>query len=388
MKVKSIFLSMLAIAALASCSKEETSVDPPVPQGKARLIDLTIGGGSLSSKAAGAATNATDKAITNLTVFGVNTTTGSIVTKKYFSTLVDAGDNKKKVNLATTDQTTEIYVIANIGKDLTASGEALNVQTLTALKNAQAFLIVTAPAVAPAQTEGNVLMSGSTTTITGGIGGATAATASVSLNFIASKIILQSLSREAGSTGVYGTDFKFDSAILTNVQTSAYYLMGNNSYIDIITGNVRPAITSTWATGRNGQTDTEVADFSQSLSSITAFAPGDAATQDIAYWYVFENSDQDKPTTLLIKYLWKEKTDGAMDKEMYFPVTFIANDASVIEPGKAYNVSMKFHGNFEPDENGGGGTEDPDVPIVPGSVDVQVTPADWNAVTTDKDFGQ
>lgn len=384
---------MLAIAALASCSKEETNVDPPVPQGKARVIDLTIGSGSLSSKATGAATAATDKAISDLTVFGVNATSGAIITKKYFGTLTDVDGSKKKVNLETTDQTDEIYVVANIGEDLTGAGKALSVSNVKGLKSAQASLIVT-PANTPAQTEGKVLMSGSTTTITDDIGGNNPATASVDLKFIASKIILKSLKRDALSTGAYDTDFQLQNAYLTHVQTSAYYFMDNSSFIGTIASDVRPAITPTFATGRNGvASETEVADFKEGLTSkVTSFAPGDAATEDIAYWYVFENSATATPTTLLIEYVWKEESTGSMDKKMYFPVTFIANDASKIEPGKAYNVSLTFHGNFKPKDDGGagggGGTDDPDTPIVPGSVDVTVTPANWGETSVEKPFGK
>lgn len=394
MKVKSIFLSMLAIAALASCSKEETNVDPPVPQGKTRVIEVTIGSGSLSSKATGVATNVTDKTISDLTVFGANSTSGAIITKKYFSGLTDVTDGKKKVNFETTDQTDIIYVIANIGDDLTQAGEVLGVSNVKGLKNAQASLIVTSPNVVPTQTEGKVLMSGSTTTITGDIGGGNAAEASVDLKFIASKIILKSLKRDALSTGEYGTDFKLQNAYLTHVQTSAYYFMDNSSFIGAITGDVRPAITATFATGRNGvASETEVADFKEDLATkVTSFAPGDAATEDIAYWYVFENSATTTPTTLLIQYVWKETVAGAMDKVMYFPVTFITDDASKIEPGKAYNVSLTFHGNFKPTDQGGGGggggTDDPDTPIVPGSVDVTVTPADWGTTNVEKPFGK
>lgn len=43
--MKSIFLSMLAIAALASCTKENFNVDPPVPQGEKMLVDITLSSG-------------------------------------------------------------------------------------------------------------------------------------------------------------------------------------------------------------------------------------------------------------------------------------------------------------------------------------------------------
>ena len=56
MKVKSIFVSMLAIAALASCSRQEF-VDPGLgPQeGSKMLVDITLSNGE-QTKAQGVAT--------------------------------------------------------------------------------------------------------------------------------------------------------------------------------------------------------------------------------------------------------------------------------------------------------------------------------------------
>lgn len=397
MKMKSIFLSMLAIAALASCTKENFNVDPPGPKGDEMVVELTINGSSLSSKAGIVGTpadNKTDKTISNLTVFGVNTVTGTIITKKYFGTLVDGSDpGSKKVTFATTDQTTQIHVIANIGADLTGGDNPLNVNTLKALQNVSASLIVPATRE-PKQTQGDVLMSGFTTTVSPSAGEGLNATASVTLNFIASKIILKALQRTTTSTGTYGTDFQFKHAIMTNVQTNAYYVRGTDSYIDAIAGDIRPAITAAFATGRTTepQTDTKVADFSQEIPvTITTF-DDTHPIKDIAYWYVFENPDATKHTTLLIEYVWKEKSTVEKMTTMYFPVTFGGGDKDLIEPGKSYGVTLTFNNNFKPEDQGGGGggggTTDPDTPIVPGSVDVTVVPAEWSPATADKDFGK
>lgn len=396
MKVKSIFLSMLAIAVLASCSKEEPNPSPPGPQGEPMVVKLTIGGKPLTTKAAGAADNATDQTIDNLTLFGVNGTSGNVITKKYFgSSNLTAGAGQAKVaTFETTDQTTEIYAIANIGSDLTTGAtDVLNVPTLKALKNAKASLLSTG---SPAQTQGNVLMSGSTTSITDGGGGNR--TASITLNFIASKIILKSLTRDAASTGAYGTDFQFQAAQLNHVNTAAYYMADADSYIGAIaTNSVRPAISLSWATGMaSGGSGTVVADFSQSLlASVTTgnFAPGSAAVEDLGYWYVFENGEAATPTTLLIHYLWKETNAGTMTTNMYFPVTFHANHDGGLQPGQAYNVALTFKGNFLPTDNpgggggtGGGGTTDPDTPIKPGDVTVTVTPTAWGSTAVNKPF--
>ena len=65
--MKTVFLSMLTIAALASCSRQDF-IDPndgPTPGGPGKnvVVELTINGTSLSSKAGGAVTNDDDKSI-------------------------------------------------------------------------------------------------------------------------------------------------------------------------------------------------------------------------------------------------------------------------------------------------------------------------------------
>lgn len=389
--MKSIFLSMLAIAALASCTKENFNVDPPGPKGKEMVVELTINGNSLSSKAGGATTDNADKVIKNITVFGVQTSTGAIITRKYFASgdmQAEGAEGAQKVAFATTDQTTQIHVIANIGEDLTGNSKALNLNTLKQLQNAKASLIVPADKT-PKQTQGDVLMSGSTTTVTpGGEGGN--ASAAVTLNFIGSKIVLKSLVRSATSLGTYDTHFKLQNAIITHVQTNAYYVRGTDSYIDAITGDVRPAMTPLeFVTGRSGQTETKVLDFNHEITGVTQFDETHPV-EDIAYWYVFENSDATIHTTLLIEYGWKKMKDDAGFQTMYFPVTFGAGDKPLIQPGKSYTVKLTFNGDFRPTDlgggSGGGGTEDPDTPIVPGTVDVTVTPAAWTTENTPKPF--
>lgn len=379
--MKSIFLSMLAIAALASCSKEEVSV-PPGPEGEGKVIALTIGGAPLSVKSAVASDNDADQAITNLTVFGVSTT-GSIVTKKYFSSsdLTSESGAAKSVEFDTKTTTESIYAIANIGSDLT--GGDLNVSTLAELKGKTVSLLKTSGSdKVPSQTQGNVLMSGTTSTIT--LVSGTNYTASIALGFISSKLILSQLKRGAGSQGDYGTDFTIEAAILNNVQTSVSYVATGGSYI--------PANLS-WASGLAGTSDTEVEDFKQVITIGTSqpldFNPN--AVEDLNYhWYVFENNDSDKPTTLLLHYKWKQSS-GSM-KDMYFPVTLKegAGFEGKLEPGKAYAITMTLSGDFRTETDGGGsgggGTEDPDKPVTNGTVTITVTPTPWNTTPVDKEF--
>lgn len=374
--MKSIFLSMLTIAALASCSKEEVSV-PPGPEGEGKVIELTIGGTPLSVKSTTASDNDADQAISDLTVFGVSTT-GSIVTKKYFSgtDVTAASGAAKSVEFETKTTTESIYAIANIGSDLT--GTDLNVSTLADLKKKTVSLLKSS---APSQTQGNVLMSGTTSTIT--LVSGTTYTADITLGFISSKLILSQLKRGAGSQGDYGTDFTIEAAILNNVQTSASYVATGGSYI--------PAALS-WATGLTSSSITDkVADFNNAITIGTSQAADFDANKvvDLNYhWYVFENNDGSKPTTLLLHYKWKQK-DQVM-KDMYFPVTLKdgAGFEGKLEPGKAYAITMTLSGDFrtETDGSGGGGTEDPEKPVTNGSVTVTVTPTAWNTTSVDKEF--
>lgn len=373
--MKSIFLSMLTIAALASCSKEEVSV-PPGPEGEGKVIELTIGGTPLSVKSVTPSNNDADQAISDLTVFGVSTT-GSIVTKKYFGD-VTPGNGAKSVEFETKTTTESIYAIANIGSDLTAGD--LNVSTLTDLKKKTVSLLKSS---APSQTQGNVLMSGTTSSIT--LVSGTTYTASITLGFISSKLILKTLTRGNSSQGAYGTDFTIEAAILNNVQTSASYVATGDSYI--------PA-TLSWASGLSTTHDTQVVDFNNIITIGTSQAADFSAgtSVDLNYhWYVFENNDGSKPTTLLLHYKWKQKDQQAL-KDMYFPVTLKAGAGfeGKLEPGKAYAITMTLNGDFRTETDGGGsgggGTEDPDKPVTNGSVTVTVTPTAWNTTSVDKEF--
>ncbi len=401
--MKTVFLSMLAIAALASCTRQDF-IDPndgnkPVGTGESMLVEITINGGSLSTKAGTQGQEANqvdDKTINDITVFGVEAASGAIITKGYF----EAGTPSLAVNEAgvatatfsTTSQTTKLYVIANIGGDLTTSpGRFFSVGTLSALMNERASLVV---AGNPKQEETKVLMSGEgdvTPDQPATPDAAGTANAEVTLNFIGSKIILSKIKRGANSLGTYETDFKITNAIMSHVNTSAYYMRDNESYVGAIMGGSTPRekITPQYVTGLPNSPggETTVDDFIQPIE-ISKFEPNDEVS-NIAYWYVFENSPADDGpvyTTLQIEYeCFESPGDGAMIKK-YFPILFGGGDKNPIKPGQAYNVSITLNGDFTPGA-GGGGTTTPDVPVVNTDVAVTVTPTEWTTTTEgNKDF--
>lgn len=403
MKMKSIFLSMLAIAALASCTTENFNIDPPGPgtgtqEGDEMVVELNISSGAMGTKAGTVgqeAKNGGDKKIKDITVFGVSDA-GTIITKQYFASGSGLNEDDpttmiSSATFVTTDQTKDIYVIANIGADLTKKGSP-NGQfySINTLKQLQAATVSLLDGTDPKQQEGNVLMSGTgnVTELTPGDGKKTAK-ASVQLSFIASKIILEALNRGEQSAGTYDTDFTIDAAIMTHVNTAAYYLMGdNNSFVGAITAdNVRNQITPVFATGLTGPDaggETTIGDFKQAIS-VAAF-DNQNPIKNIGYWYVFENPSESTHTTLSIEYQYK--ADGQTMSKHYFPVTFDGLDKPKIEPGKAYKVTLTFNGSFLPGEGGSGGTDKPDESIVSTDVAVTVTPADWGEGTVvNKPFG-
>lgn len=396
--MKTVFLSMLAIAALASCSKQEF-IDPPGPQeGEKMLVDITLSSGEIT-KASGVATATEDKTISNVTVFFLNPT-DQIVSRQYVTgaSLAD-GDTPgtKTATVETRTTATKMMVIANIGEDRTATGQTLNVSTRSQLVNVVQDLVSTDSPPLPVQVKGDVLMSGEGTVsaMTGDPdGGASTATAEVSLNFISAKITLTKIELGAQVQGTYGADFKFTRAFLLNVQTKSHYFPTASSYIPDPKAYANGVTWETaWGTDPGYPV---VTDFSQALNYPDMNTP----QTDIAHWYVFENdpatvAQTEHPTILAVEIEWtKTKADdgaGVAEEKVkkMFNVIFAPGDKGVIKAGQAYNVALTFNGDFRPESdggNGGGGDDNPDQPNISANVSITVTPADWTDAPTEKPF--
>ena len=381
MKVKSIFLSMLAIAALASCSKEEAGIDPPVPQGEKMVVDLSVDTG-IDTKAIGVPGADEDKAISDLTVFFVDGA-GSIITKKYLNTgdLTDAA-GVKSAKIETKSTAVKMLAIANVGSDLTTGANPLNVGSETLLKAVVKSLITSSNTN---QVKGNLLMSADKST-----SAPWTANANATAKFVAAKITLSSLSLGSSVQGVYGTDFKFEGAFLLNVQTNSYYFPTSGSYVPTAPNYVNGV---NWQPGwGDNPGHTVVSEFNLDLSGVVDMT---TPATDQGHFYVFENrpTSTDKtqnPTTLAVQVEWKKKKNPETKVKKMFNVIFAPGEAGVIEAGKAYNVALTFNGDFRPEEDGGGsgggGTDTPDEQNLPTNVTVSVTPASWTDTSTNKPF--
>ena len=391
MKMKSIFLSMLAIAVLASCSKEELNLSPPgpqEPQGEKVMLTLNFAGAA-TTKVSGAATDAADKAIQDVNVFVLNAT-GVIIHKAYQDGL-GTGTEAKSVTIETTNSAHSVIVIANLGENQIGAGGDLNVLSRTDLETKTQSLL---NATAPFQSAGHVIMTGEAdiTGMPSVPGGAGTPQADVQMYFIGAKIKLTQMIGHADLKGEYGTTFKFSRAYLKNVQTNSYYLPRTTGTppSDYITG-----ITTAYASGINVATQTEVSDFLEDLSGHSSFGPTTSnPINNVGYWYVFEDNKgvDEASTRLIIEMLWKKTSGEGMTTKKYFNVIFADGDIEAIKAGKVYDVKLTFKGNFNSEDDstdpgdGGGGSDDDDTPNVKVSLGVTVTPSEWADRPTNKPF--
>ena len=396
--MKTIFLSMLTIAALASCTRQDF-IDPndgtdPGGTGNEMVVELTVSGTQLT-KATGIVNNEKDKTINDITVFGVDKDSKAVISRQFFS-FESAQPGNQVVSFKTTVQTKAIYVIANVGTDLTGVGGALNLSNIGALNNAKASLLLPGNI---AKDEGKVLMSGYTDEINGGIGTNTPATATVTLNFIASKVILNSITRAQGAKGDYKTNFELVGAMLSNVNTAAYYFAdiypfngesgpSHSSFIkEITTSDVaREAMTMQLVSGAkdpaaaSGDKPEKVTAFYEDLSGTLALDYGNPL-ENIAYWYVFENSNdpnvaKSKQTAFQLEYIHKPGDGHTVETHKYISVIFGNNGYSELKPGKTYLINIQFDADLSDNATPPGG-DDPDDPSVEGQIGVTVTPTDW-----------
>lgn len=411
MKVKSLLLSMCAVAALASCSQNDdeiSGVGSNAPEAKV-VIKVEGTGNQPGSRAAGLPTNddlaGKNGKVNNLTIFVFNSS-GNVITKKYFGTPA-TGANE----VSTTTDAKEVAVVTNTGDQMGAGKLFATVSSKDALKAvlADMFQNPDDPAGPVSQKDDNVYMSG-----TGPVGtfaddnGAMKASVTVSLNYLAARMQLKEISfnDKTVSDNKYVQDNLFETTadanftitrvFLMNVQRATHFLPATDNGTDYMTqGDKIFAGGVAWA---DPWTGTAPNGFKPNNEySIEAGTDKFAATtnkiSDIGHWYTFANTGVsdivNHPTALVVEVKWRKTmadSGAGIDKEdqtLYFATYFGGGDQAELEPGKVYTVNIKLNGNFKPaDEggSGGGGTEEPDKPTVNSAIEVTVTPATWSLV--------
>lgn len=199
MKVKSLFLSLCAIAALASCSQNDEEVpggsEGNAPEAKV-IIKLAGSGEQANSRVAGLPANdalaTSNGKVSNLTVFIFNNS-GTVITKSYIDTPAAAGAN----SITTTTDAKEVAVVANTGDQTGAGGLFATVASKDALKTVLANMLTNPdePGAAVTQKDDNLYMSGRAmlSAFTENASGDMTADVTVQLRYLSARIQLSAI---------------------------------------------------------------------------------------------------------------------------------------------------------------------------------------------------
>ena len=406
MKVKSLFLSMCAIAALASCSQSD-DVAPSGSDAPKATVTLKLEGDGVNTRAAGASEAATEDgaAIKNVTVFFFNQT-GFIVGAPQFITAANIGNP-----ITTTTDAAEVVVIANLG-DKTGDGTFDGIASLSQLQKLDFSSIATdgAGKVTVNQSRDNLYSSGmGDITFSDNTG-----TAEVQLHFVAARIKTVKIAWTANQNyAATETDLTTDvSKWFTIKKVYMMTAQTNSPLIPATTGTWKGFVPQTYAfaggvawgvapwtwadnnIGEPKQTGDYLALAADLVESTSNANQIDNALSSKS-WYLFENSPASThPTGLVIEVLWRSKDQSTNPDEfltkyftMYFGESGTAGAAQpLLEAGKTYDMTLSLKGSFKPGGNAGGGGDDPTKPSVDASVEVTVKVAKWTTAEITKDF--
>ena len=409
MKVKSLFFSMCAIAALASCSQSDDVAPTGGDAPEAKVILKLEGDGVNATRAADTEEAATEPgaAIENVTVFFFNPT-GFIVGKPQFKAV---SDPSKKITISTTTDAADVVVIANLG-DKTQDGTFDGIASLSQLQKLDFSSIATdgAGKVTVNQSKDNLYSSGmGEITFNDNEG-----TASVQLHFVAARIKTVKIAWTAGQNyAAAETDLTTDKTKWFTIKK--VYMMTaqtNSPLIPATTGTWKGFVPQsyafaggvawgaapwTWTDNKIGepkQTDDYLALAADLVESTSNTNQIDNALASKS-WYLFENSSASShPTGLVIEVLWRSKEQSEKPEDLlpkYFTMYFGESGTSgtaqpLLEAGKTYTMTLSLKGSFKPGGNAGGGGDDPTKPSVDASVEVTVDAAKWTTAEITKDF--
>ena len=346
-----------------SCTNDEVENLGNNAPGEQAVLTIKLkgdGDNQAQSRAAGPATDTEDAVINNYLVFLFRD-----------GGALDCAPRESNSNAAVTITTgttaaKKAYVIANTGA--LANGPFKDVKTESDLLKATADLMDNTNNVST-QTKTNLWMSGAEDVTFNG----TTGTTTVTLSYVAAKIQLIVKDNRKNMSG--GTIQIEDKEVVllfagksgkffgTTKATQDHFYTGDNSYNNPFNTNV------TKSTALSDQVTTPFTD--------------NAGNAVFNHFYTFGNDGATQPTILAIK---STKTVNSTPSTIYYPVQFTTDDAKqTIEPGKYYEVTVTLNGDVA--AGGGGGTTDPEVPVITSAIDVTVTPANWGvSIDVDKEF--
>lgn len=362
-KIKFLAVALAAFT-MFSCTNDEVENLGNNAPGEQAVLTIKLkgdGDNQAQSRAAGAATDTEDAVINDYLVF-LFRDGGALDCAPH------EGNSGAVADIRTgTTAAKKAYVIANTG--------ALAGGPFAAVKTETDLLAVTGSLMdntnnASTQTKTNLWMSGVNDVAFNG----TTGTTTVTLSYVAAKIqlIVKDNRKNMSSGTIQITDNEvvllfagqkgkfFGTPAEKSVQTHFY--TGDDSY--------------------NNPFNTNVTKSTALSDAVTTPFNANAGNTVFNHFYTFGNDGTTKPTILAIK---STKTVNSTSSTIYYPVHFTTADAGhTIEPGKSYTVTVTLNGDVE--AGGGGGTTDPEAPVVSSSIEVTVTAATWSSVTVTKDF--
>lgn len=413
MKVKSLFLSMCAIAALASCSQNDDVAPVGSDAQKAKVTLKLEGDGVAGSRAADTEEDATEAgaAIGNVTVFFFNQTDFIVGAPKY----VSDPSTLAATPLETTTDAAKIVVIANLGSDLTGT-IFKNVSSLDQLKKVDFTAIAGDGTKTVNQSATNLYSSGMSGIQMGSGDQANISAATVQLHFVSARINKVKIAWKPDQ--YYAANKSdFDDTTTNWFYIKQVYMMTAQTNSPLIPAG---ATTEAWTGGFTPQSyafaggvawgaapwtwtgdadPTPVSTPVQTNDYLVTTMPVAANNSidnvlgaDAAHkaWYLFENTPaSNHPTGLVVEIVWRSKADSTKPEELltkYFTVYFGEKSGNtnqpLLEAGKTYDMSIALNGSFQPGGNAGGGGDDPSKPSVDAQITVTVNTAKW--ATTDE----
>lgn len=361
-KIKFLAVALAAFTMFSCTNDEVENLGNNVPGEQAVLTIKLKGDGDnqAQSRAAGGALDADDVTINDYLVF-LFRDGGALDCAPHYS----ASGATATISNGTT-AAKKAYVVANTGA--LANGPFATVKT-------EADLLAVAGSLmdntdnASTQTKTNLWMSG-VNDVT--FNGANKGTAAVSLSFVAAKIQLIVKDNRTGMSG--GTIQIEDKEVVLLFAGKSGKFFGTQKSVqtDFYTAD----------DSYNNPFKTNVTKSTALSDAVTVpFAPN-AGNTVFNHFYTFGNDGTTQPTILAIK---STKTVNSTPSTIYYPVHFTTADAGhTIEPGKSYTVTVTLNGDVE--TGAGGGTADPEAPVISSSIEVTVTAAQWVTQPVSKEF--
>lgn len=360
-KIKFLAVALAAFTMFSCTNDEVENLGNNVPGEQAVLTIKLKGDGDnqAQSRAAGEALDADDVTINDYLVF-LFRAGGALDCAPHYST---SGATATISNGTTAAK--KAYVIANTGA--LANGPFATVKTEADLLAVAGSLMDDTNNVST-QTKTNLWMSGAEDVTFNG----TTGTTTVSLSFVAAKIqLIVKDNRKNMSGGTIQIEDK-EVVLLFAGKSGKFFGTQKSVQTDFYTAD----------DSYNNPFKTNVTKSTALSDQVTTPFTDNAGNTVFNHFYTFGNDGTTQPTILAIK---STKTVNSTPSTIYYPVHFTAADAKeTIEPGKSYTVTVTLNGDVE--AGAGGGTTDPEEPVVSSSIEVTVTAAQWVTQPVDKEF--